>query len=89
MLPFKMRIYQYIAEAGKAVNADDILVDLKTEYGAEKQFNRKRIEHYLDAIAAVGMIKETNLGFNENGELTIDYEPTQLGLERLKYIPKK
>lgn len=88
MLPFKMRVYQTVAEAEKPMNADNIMEELEFEYKGEKQFNRKRIEHYLDAITAVGMIREHDLKFNENGEVTIDYVPTQLGLDRLKYIPK-
>lgn len=89
MLPFKMRVYQMVADSDKPVNADDILKGLTPEYGGERQFSRKRIEHYLDAITAVGMIRECSLGFNEAGELTIDYQPTQLGRDRLKYIPKQ
>ena len=88
MLPFKMRVYQAVAEAKKPMNADDIMEELEVEYRGEKQFNRKRIEHYLDAITAVGMIREHDLKFNETGEVTIEYVPTQLGIERLKYIPK-
>lgn len=89
MLPFKMRVYQFVAESNRAVNADDIMSGLQGEYGGEKQFNRKRVEHYLDAIAAVGMIEESQLGFNDKGELTIDYSSTKLGRDRLKYLPRK
>ncbi len=89
MLPFKMRVYQIVAESEKPVNADDVMAALKPEYGGERQFSRKRVEHYLDAITAVGMIKEESFKFNEKSELTIDYVPTNLGIERLKYIPAK
>lgn len=88
MLPFKMRVYQVVAEAGRPVNADDIMEILRPEYGGERQFTRARIEHYLDAVTAVGMIKAEKTEFNDAGELTIDYVPTQLGTDRLKYIPK-
>ena len=88
MLPFKMRVYQVVAEAKEPVNADDVMECLKSEYSGEKQFNRKRVEHYLDAITAVGMIREHEMKFDESGEVRIDYVPTQLGLERLKYIPQ-
>ena len=89
MLPFKMRVYQFVAEAAHAVNADDIMDGLRGEYGGEMQFNRKRVEHYLDAIAAVSMIEESDVRFNDKGELTIEYKPTKLGIDRLKYLPKK
>lgn len=88
MLPFKMRMYQFIGEAGKPVNADYIMEGLKNEYGAERQFTRKRIEYYLDSLASVVMIKEKDVYFNEAGELTIEYELTPLGKDRLKYVPK-
>lgn len=88
MLPFKMRLYQFIGEAGKPVDADYIMKGLKDEYGAERQFTRKRIEYYLDSLASVVMIKEKEVYFNEDGELTIAYELTQLGKDRLKYVPQ-
>ena len=61
MLPFKMRVYQTVAEAEKPMNADNIMEELEFEYKGEKQFNRKRIEHYLDAITAVGTVSYTHL----------------------------
>lgn len=88
MLPLKMRVFQYVAQKGVEVNADDVLVGLASEYQGEKQFKRKRIEDYLDALAAVGMIKETEIAFNEKGDITISYEATKLGKERLRYIPE-
>lgn len=89
MLPFKMRMYQFIGEAGKPVDADYIIEGLKSEYGAERQFTRKRIEFYLDSLASVAMVKEKDVYFNEKNELTIEYALTKLGEERLKYLPTK
>lgn len=35
------------------------------------------------------MNKEKNVKFNEENELTIEYELTDLGKERLKYLPTR
>lgn len=89
MLPFKMRMYQFIGEANRPMDADYIMEGLRGEYGRERQFTRKRIEFYLDSLASVAMIKEKNVKFNEENELTIEYELTDLGKERLKYLPTR
>lgn len=87
MLPFKMRMYQFIGQADRPVDADFIMNGLKGEYGTERQFTRKRVEFYLDSLASVAMIRENNVSFNQENELAVEYELTALGKERLKYLP--
>lgn len=87
LLSMKLRIFQLLGESKTVMTQDDFLERLTPEYGDESQCTRDRISTYLIAMMATGMAKETAVNYNEKGELTIAYVMTELGKERMKYLP--
>lgn len=87
LLPMKLRMFQLLGESDVAMTQDDFLEKLTLEYGNESQCTRDRISTYLIGMLAVGMVTETAVNYNEKGDLTISYVMTELGKERMKYLP--
>ena len=88
MLPLKLRIFEYSYQVNKPFTAQDVLRDLASEYGGEKQFNLKRIQEYLQSFLGVSMLEAKDVEYDENGELVVHCMITDFGLSRVKYIPK-
>ncbi len=87
-LPLKFSVFKCVAEADGLITAADIMKILQAEYEGERQFTKKRIELYLTALNCVSMIHEKDFDFDENRELMIYYELSELGKQRVKYLPK-
>jgi DNA-binding MarR family transcriptional regulator len=85
-LPLRFRVLHY-ASQNDAVNYVDLLNDLKEEYGTDGQFNRSMITRHLDSLRAVGMIEESDVAFDQNQELLVQYKITDYGRSRLSYLP--
>lgn len=88
MLPLKMRIFEYAYQTNKPFTVHDLLKDLAPEYGTERQFNKKRLQEYLQSFLGVNMLRAESVDYDENGELVVHCMITDFGLSRVKYIPK-
>ena len=86
ILPLRFRVLQYASQKGD-FNRTDLLNDLKEEYGREKQFNKGMVSTHLDSLRAVGMIEQTDVDFDQNKELLVQYKITDYGRSRLSYLP--
>lgn len=87
ILPFRFGILYAIyltPNAGILELIDKLFVD----YGKERQFNRKEISNHLDALRAAGLIEEIDSILDEKENLISNYQITQLGILRLKYLPE-
>jgi len=85
-LPLRFRVLHYASQKD-TVSYLDLLEDLKEEYGTDGQFNRGMITRHLDSLRAVGMIEESDVDFDENQELLVQYKITEYGRSRLSYLP--
>ena len=77
-IPLKFMIVKYLADF-KNKNAKDIHERLEQDYGAEKQFSIEAIEHHLQALKTVGIVKVVDVRLGDGEELTIQYSATQNG----------
>ncbi|MCR6544786.1 DNA-binding protein [Dehalobacterium formicoaceticum] len=87
LLPLKFRILHYASKSKSPFSVLNLMKDLKEEYGSDGQFNNKMLSNHLDSLRAVGMIETTKAEFDSAGELVIDYQITDYGKSRLKYLP--
>jgi len=85
-LPLRFRVLHYASQKD-TVNYNDLLNDLKEEYGTDGQFNKGMVIRHLDSLRAVGMIEEGDVEFDENQELLVQYKITDYGRSRLSYLP--
>jgi len=86
MLPLKARILQYIVENDRPLVINDVMIDLASEYRGERQFNRKRIQIYIDSFLAVSFLDVVNLEYDEYENLEITFKISDYGLTRRKYL---
>ena len=86
-LPLKTRVLKYAIDAGKPITVSDIMRDLESEYGGEKQFTKKRIEEYIDSFLGVKFMKADKVEFNGAGQLVIYCSVTDYGMSRERFIP--
>lgn len=89
LLPLKSRILYYASREKEEFTVQDVMKDLKDDYGADGQFNKKMITHHLDSLRAVGMLETNEAGFDSSGELVIKYKATDYGRSRMVYMPDK
>lgn len=86
LLPLRFRVLHY-ASKKESFNYHDLLKDLKEEYGSDGQFNKGMMNLHIDSLRAVGMIEETDVDFDKNKELLVQYRITDYGRDRLGYLP--
>ncbi len=86
LLPLRFRVLHY-ASKKESFNYHDLLNDLHEEYGNDGQFNKDMMLLHIDSLRAVGMIEETDVDFDKNKELLVQYRITDYGRERLLYLP--
>jgi len=86
LLPLRFRVLHYASQKD-SFNYHDLLKDLKEEYGDDGQFNKDMMNLHTDSLRAVGMIEETDVDFDQNKELLVQYKITDYGRERLSYLP--
>lgn len=85
-LPMRFRVLHYASQKD-TFNYHDLLKDLKEEYGTDGQFNKGMVLLHIDSLRAVGMIEETDVDFDKNKELLVQYKITEYGRGRLSYLP--
>ena len=76
--PLKFMIVKSLADF-KNKNAKDIHALLKPEYGTERQFSLETIEHHLQALKTVGIVKVVDAILENDDELTVRYSVTRNG----------
>ena len=86
MLPLKARILQYIVENNRPLTINNVMIDLASEYACERQFNRKRVQAYIDSFLAVSFLDVVNLEYDEHKNLEITFKISDYGLTRKKYL---
>ena len=86
MLPLKTRILQYTVEKCRPLTINDVMINLEREYGGERQFNRKRVQAYIDSFLAVSFFDVVNLKYDEYENVEITFKISDYGLTRRKYI---
>lgn len=87
MLPVKTRILQYAIECGQPFTVNDVCQVIQSEYpGEAKLTSRKMIEEYIASFVGVNFLSASNLHFDENGQLSSDYQITDYGKSRQKYM---
>lgn len=88
ILPLRFRVLHYASQKD-SFNYQDLLRDLKEEYGTDGQFNKGMMNLHIDSLRAVGMLEEVDADFDKNKELIVQYKITDYGRDRLSYLPKE
>lgn len=88
-LPLKLRVFEYISQMDRPLTSKEVYEALKDEYPGERQMSLARIDDYMQELLGVNMIKEGKLQLDEKDELEVQYEITDFGRTRIKYIPRK
>ncbi|HIU26225.1 MAG TPA: hypothetical protein IAC50_07020 [Candidatus Copromorpha excrementigallinarum] len=86
-LPLKTRILEYAIEENKPLSAEEITEALKKEYEGERFCNYKNIDTLLDAYCGVGVMKATDMYFDDKGKLVVKYQVTKFGKDYERLIP--
>ena len=88
-LPLRMSLLRLLAVSGSARTGQDLLKELKTDYGQERQCNMFVVLDHLFNMASLGLVGFRNERLLEGGELAIDFFITAEGRARSKYFPKQ
>lgn len=88
LLPLRFRMLHFFSTVNEA-SANDLLEGLKSEYGSERQFSKKNFVEHLLTMKENGIIDETKVELDKNGDLCIYYSINDEGRSLLKkYLPK-
>lgn len=69
---------------GKTDSAQGVVQALASDYGHYKLLNIKDVEEALATAKENGLLMETDYRVDENGELLIDYQITELGSDMVR-----
>ncbi|UUV98089.1 hypothetical protein [Vagococcus luciliae] len=73
----------------KKYNVQEVMVQLKSQYGEEKQFNQRLFSEHLMALEANGLVELDSYNLDENDELLMYYIITEEGRKTVdKYVDK-
>ena len=86
-LPLKTRILEYAIMENRPVSAEEVTEALKKEYAGERFCNYKNIDTLLDAYCGVGVMKASDIYFDDDGKLVVKYEVTKFGQSYERLIP--
>lgn len=87
LLPLRFRILQLLSTKTQPVAVEDIMKDLESDYGGEKQFKKKAMTGHLVAMKALQLVESVDIDIDANDELYQTYRITEFGTGRLKYLP--
>lgn len=87
-LPLRFRILYLMSTKQDSVKSEDIMKELESDYGKEKQFKKKAMDNHLISMRALGLIEIADVSIDEKDELIEEYKISELGTSRLKYLPK-
>lgn len=85
-LPLRFRIVHY-ASSSDRFTVDDLLKDLKDEYGGEGQFTFKMLSQHCESLRAGGLIEAEDVDVTSDGQPLVTYRITEYGQSRLSYLP--
>lgn len=87
-LPMTFRMLHFFSTAQDGT-VDQLMEALKSEYGSERQFQRKNLSSYLFSMRENGLIEDSKVELDENEDLRIYYRITDEGSRLLgRYLPK-
>lgn len=87
LLPLRFRILHLLSNKKEPVTAQDIMNELESDYGKEKQFKKKAMDGHLVSMKALGLIESVDIDIDENDEFYQTYRISEFGTGRLKYLP--
>lgn len=85
--PLKLRILECVSD-NHAASAADITRLLHEEYAGERHFSRKAVESHMHSLKTVGLVEESDVSLNENGQFVIKYQITENGQKRLAALKR-
>ncbi len=86
-LPIKTRILEWAIEKNAPFTAEELSELLKVEYNNERTTILKNIEKQLETYVRVDFIKVVDTELDKNGDLVVTYQITDIGREKVEYIP--
>lgn len=84
-LPIKTRVIQYAIEKDAPFTAKEVYRAIREEYPGEAGCSVKAIDDILLVVKGNGYLDYKKVGYDENGELSVEYEVTQYGKDCEKY----
>nr|WP_320026646.1 hypothetical protein [uncultured Acetobacterium sp.] len=88
LLPLRFRILHLMSTKEAGVTSAEIMQELGSDYGKEKQFKKKAMEGHLISMRALGLIEVETVNVDENDELITSYKISDFGTGRLKFLPQ-
>lgn len=85
-LPMRMNLLRLLSTRGSRTG-QQLLEELKVEYGDERQCSLPVILDHLFNMASLGLVTAANERYDEHHNLLIDFAITPLGLSRSRYYP--
>ena len=87
-LPLTFRVLHFLSTV-KESTVDHLMHELKAEYGTEKQFKKPNVSNILISMKENGLIEDSTVELDKDGELSISYCINEEGSRLLKkYLPK-
>lgn len=88
ILPMNFRMLHYFSTVEEG-NVENLMQELKSDYGTEKQFNKPNISNSLFSMRENGLIEDSRVELDNEGELRIYYSINEEGTRLLdKYLPR-
>lgn len=89
LLPVRAAVLKYLFDKENGT-VNEIMDELKSIYGKEKQFTKPRFIDHVMSLEANGMVNEVGYGLDKNGELSVRYKINEDGINTIKkYVLKK
>lgn len=87
MRPLNFAILKFFC-SGEEACRQDVQNALKEEYGSFRAFKDQQMDAALQTACSNGLIEESRLDMDENGNLIVYYKANQDGIDAInKYIP--
>jgi Transcriptional regulator PadR-like family. len=88
ILPLTFRVLHFLSTV-KEATVDYLMQELKSEYGNEKQFRKPNVSNILISMKENGLIDDSKVELDKDGELSISYCINEEGSRLLqKYLPR-
>jgi len=84
-LPMRARILELMSD-NTTKFAEEVYIALGSEYGNEGQYKQSKVLLHLYSMRAVGLLADSDVSLDTNGELIEGFKITGFGLSRLKYL---
>lgn len=88
LLPIRFAVLNHLYQVPEG-NVEDIMEALRSTYGHEGQFKKKRFIDHVMSLEANGLIDTVGYELDDLGELSIRYKINDEGIHHIKkYLPK-